>query len=1230
MIIFIPAKKNKITQTGFGKTVCFGFILLLSSFFSKAQQVTEIITDFGGYWRTNTTTNNTTQPNDSHNLLAFTVGGTLYSTGANNAVLTSNGVSFTNGNFKCLPITSVTGTITSVACAIGLAVNYDGVPNGYSNPLPTVKMKDVLTDGINGLNIGTGVIDIPVSARLTFSVQSIDSSSIADAKPDILFTQIANPDPVKTDTMYFVNSSGTVVGNKIVVSWSSVSSLANYLVDFYNLQTNVPCDQATITGGLAYNQIRPLRLTAFKLSDFGITSMNKISVANLILQPSGKSDVGFVAYNSDAFVITPPAITSQPQTQVVCTGASSSATFSVTATGTGDTYQWRRDGVNITGATNSSYTISPVTAGSAGTYDVIVTNGGGSVTSNKAYLNTEITRQPSPTTQTVVTGNTVTLSVSATNASSFQWKKNGTNITGATDSVYTISPLNTTDSGSYTVSAINAANSCATVLSTPAVITPVIVVYSKSTPDINIPSTWGANTDGSGSTPVDFTRAEHTFVLSNRASGNTLTDLTIAGTLDVSNGIAIIANSTTLDVGWCIRTGTGSLSGSSTSSFTTRGNSNLYFTSGSQVLKNFTVTGGTVNMLSNLTISGGTLPGKVNLTGGTLAVGNNKITISSTSLTNTSMVTTLGAGAGITYGTGGAFIVERFIPAKRSFRFVSPAVTTTTSIKNNWMEGAVNPDRWNNFNPVPGYGTHITGPRTAADSLDPTQTFNPSLFTFNNTAQTWNAVPNSLGTLTAGSPFRFMIRGSRAVDLNDNNAVPSNTIIRAAGSLITGNFTAGSSVLSTRVGGYSFVGNPYACPVNWLTLTRSGIASSYYTWDESFNTHGAYVAYNGTAQTNDKPGSNVDENIQSQQAFFVQSTSTTPSITFTESNKSYTNTSVFRSTNTMTKLSVQLLLNLNGGNENIADGVVAVYGDAFSKAIGEEDSYKFTNLDENIAINRNGIALSIEGRPIISGTDTIPLKIWQYRQKVYWLKINGQNFAPAITAQLTDKYLKQASPIDLSLPTTIPFSITSDSASFAPDRFSILFGPNNTLTLPIIFTNVNAYQKEKGIQVEWDEASETNTDKYEVEKSLDGSMFEKVYNTVAKGDNSPTYRYNWFDNYASLGNNFYRIKIIEKTGDIKYSSVARVNISNGKSGFTVNPNPVKGNSISLQLSNLEQGEYTVNVINIAGQSIYSSTIEHSGGSSAQTVLLKQKLAAGKYTLQLTNDKTSIVRTVLIQ
>ncbi|MFN0112932.1 MAG: beta strand repeat-containing protein [Blastocatellia bacterium] len=79
-----------------------------------------------------------------------------------------------------------------------------------------------------------------------------------------------------------------------------------------------------------------------------------------------------------------PGISVPPQSQTVC--ESSSVTFSVTATGNGLSYQWRKGGVDIPGATSAIYTIASALAGDAGNYDVIVTGICGSVTSSVATL----------------------------------------------------------------------------------------------------------------------------------------------------------------------------------------------------------------------------------------------------------------------------------------------------------------------------------------------------------------------------------------------------------------------------------------------------------------------------------------------------------------------------------------------------------------------------------------------------------------------------------------------------------------------------------------------------------------------------------------------------------------------------------------------------------------------------------------------------------------------------
>jgi hypothetical protein len=83
---------------------------------------------------------------------------------------------------------------------------------------------------------------------------------------------------------------------------------------------------------------------------------------------------------------TAPQITSHPSHQTVSTGGN--ATFSVGASGSGPlSYQWRKNGSNIAGATNASYTVSSAQLSDSGSsYSVVVTNSAGSVISNPATL----------------------------------------------------------------------------------------------------------------------------------------------------------------------------------------------------------------------------------------------------------------------------------------------------------------------------------------------------------------------------------------------------------------------------------------------------------------------------------------------------------------------------------------------------------------------------------------------------------------------------------------------------------------------------------------------------------------------------------------------------------------------------------------------------------------------------------------------------------------------------
>jgi hypothetical protein len=196
--------------------------------------------------------------------------------------------------------------------------------------------------------------------------------------------------------------------------------------------------------------------------------MNRWALILLAILPAlaDAGCAGLASTNQHAAPIT-PSITTQPSSQTVIAGQA--ASFSVTVSGTAPLhFQWKKNGVAISGATSSSYTTpATVTSDRGAQFTVIVSNAAGSVTSLAATLTVNagavapsITTQPAN--QTVTAGQAASFSVAATGTAplSFQWKKNSVAISGATSSSYTTPATTTSDSGElFTVTVSNAAGS---------------------------------------------------------------------------------------------------------------------------------------------------------------------------------------------------------------------------------------------------------------------------------------------------------------------------------------------------------------------------------------------------------------------------------------------------------------------------------------------------------------------------------------------------------------------------------------------------------------------------------------------------------------------------------------------------------------------------------------------------------------------------------------------------
>jgi hypothetical protein len=149
-----------------------------------------------------------------------------------------------------------------------------------------------------------------------------------------------------------------------------------------------------------------------------------------------------------------PSISSPASGLALAAGAT--ATFSVTATGTAPlSYQWRFRGVALGGATNATLSLPNVQSSQAGEYSVVVHNAAGFVHSAEVLLtvNEPLQILAQPLGRVVDRGSTVTFTVFAagTGPLRYQWRFNGAPLTGATNSSFVLSGVQTENAGNYSV-----------------------------------------------------------------------------------------------------------------------------------------------------------------------------------------------------------------------------------------------------------------------------------------------------------------------------------------------------------------------------------------------------------------------------------------------------------------------------------------------------------------------------------------------------------------------------------------------------------------------------------------------------------------------------------------------------------------------------------------------------------------------------------------------------------
>ncbi len=183
--------------------------------------------------------------------------------------------------------------------------------------------------------------------------------------------------------------------------------------------------------------------------------------------------------------------------------------------------------------------------------------------------------------------------------------------------------------------------------------------------------------------------------------------------------------------------------------------------------------------------------------------------------------------------------------------------------------------------------------------------------------------------------------------------------------------------------------------------------------------------------------------------------------------------------------------------------------------------------------------------------------------------------------------------------------------------------------LPVKFGKISAYEKEGGINIDWTVYSEENLRQYEIERSADSKNFSAITIVSARNVTTET-KYSWLDVNPLSGISFYRLKSIDIDGKAGYSSIVKINLNKSLKDFSIYPNPVIGKRITIAASAMEAGRYDIVILNLSGQKLTQSTIDHSGGAFTLQVSISDGIKAGLYLLKFIGKEQSFSKSFLVE
>ncbi|MFP5042955.1 M36 family metallopeptidase [Parasediminibacterium sp. JCM 36343] len=174
-------------------------------------------------------------------------------------------------------------------------------------------------------------------------------------------------------------------------------------------------------------------------------------------------------------------------------------------------------------------------------------------------------------------------------------------------------------------------------------------------------------------------------------------------------------------------------------------------------------------------------------------------------------------------------------------------------------------------------------------------------------------------------------------------------------------------------------------------------------------------------------------------------------------------------------------------------------------------------------------------------------------------------------------------------------------------------------TLPLTLVDFTASAANNKVLVKWSTANEINTKEFIAEFSNDNSAWS-TFAAVSAKNTTGVNEYAAYHFQPVNGNNYYRLKMIDKDGSFTYSKVATLKFA-GKAGFSIYPNPVKA-TLTAELFKTKAESATITVTDMAGRVLYAQQTALQAGNNS-LFINTAKLTKGTYLIVVSGAEKEV-------